>query len=205
MKNKKIKLVKKSNYIYGSFRESLSYIAQSKNYIFSILILFLVFGFFGYFVSLPNNLYLALMNMIKNLVSQVEDLNVFELIGFIFINNLKASFFALFFGIVLGIFPLVVIMFNGFLVGFVAKISVANSDFGLWSLWRLLPHGIFELLAVFVSAGLGLKLGTVIFSKNIEKEMKNRIILSIKTFFFFVLPLLFIAAVIESILISFFS
>jgi len=37
---------------------------------------------------------------------------------------------------------------------------------GFLSLWRLLPHGIFELPAVFISLGMGLKIGMFIFQKK---------------------------------------
>jgi len=40
-------------------------------------------------------------------------------------------------------------------------LSVGIEGYGI--LWRLVPHGIFELPAVFISLGLGIKLGTFIF------------------------------------------
>jgi stage II sporulation protein M len=194
----------KGNFIYRNFIDGLKFIKTSKNYIFFALCIFILFAIIGYFITLPTLLYNQLMFFIKNLASQTAGLNVFGLIGFIFWNNLKSSFFALFFGICLGLLPFVMIVFNGFILGFVSRLSVDKSSEGIFSLWRLLPHGIFELFAVFISVGLGFKLGTVLFSKNPQKELKNRFILSVKTFFFVVLPLLFVAAIIEGILIFYF-
>jgi stage II sporulation protein M len=204
MVKKKNSKTLKDNFIYGNFIDGLKFIKTSKNYIFFALFLFILFAIIGYFITLPTLLYDQLMLLIKSLADQTNGLDIFGLIGFIFWNNLKSSFFALFFGIFLGIMPLIVIVFNGFLVGFVSRLSVDKSSEGIFSLWRLLPHGIFELFAVFISVGLGFKLGTVLFSKNPQKELKNRFILSVKTFFFVVLPLLFVAAIIEGILIFYF-
>ena len=105
------------------------------------------------------------------------------------------------FGIFLGIFPMVVAMLNGYILGFVALLSVSNE--GIFVLWRLVPHGVFELPAVFISLGLGLKFGTFFFQKNKSESFRNYLWNSIKTFVFIVLPLLVIAAIIEGALIAF--
>jgi stage II sporulation protein M len=76
---------------------------------------------------------------------------------------------------------------------------------GILVLWRLLPHGIFELPALFLSAGLGLRLGTFIFRKNKLKSLKNYLFESLRVFLFIIFPFLLIAAIIEGILISFFG
>ena len=44
-----------------------------------------------------------------------------------------------------------------------------SSDVCSSDLFRLLPHGIFELPAIFISLGLGLRFGMFIFQK--EKEI----------------------------------
>ena len=68
-------------------------------------------------------------------------------------------------------------------------------------LWRIFPHGIFELPAVFISLGLGLKLGTFIFQRNKLKAFAEFFWNSLRVFLFIVLPLLIIAAIIEGSLI----
>jgi stage II sporulation protein M len=80
-----------------------------------------------------------------------------ELISFIFLNNLQSSFFGMVFGIALGIFSMITSVLNGYLLGFVSSKAVYEG--GILVLWRLFPHGIFELPALFLSTGLGLKLG----------------------------------------------
>jgi stage II sporulation protein M len=111
-----------------------------------------------------------------------------------------ASLIGLFFGVVFGIIPLYLAVLNGYVVGFVSKIAIQQA--GISSLWRLFPHGVFELPAIIISLALGLKLGFFLFSKNPNKEFIKRLILSLKTVFFIILPLLVIAALIEGSLIT---
>jgi len=77
------------------------------------------------------------------------------------------------FGIFLGIFPLIIIIINGYVLGFVANQTAMV--FGGGILWRLLPHGIFEIPAIMIAVGLGLKLGIslihnciIFYNKNIS-------------------------------------
>ena len=69
------------------------------------------------------------------------------------------------------------------------------------SLLKLLPHGIFELPAIFIALGIGLKLGTFPFQKEPEKSLKRFLGNSIRVFLLIVLPLLLIAGIIEGLLI----
>ena len=91
---------------------------------------------------------------------------------------------------------------NGYILGFVMLKSVQAN--GALVLWKLLPHGIFELPALFISLGLGVKLGAFIFKKNKIKTLKIYLFESARVFVFVILPLLFIAAIIEGSLIFLF-
>ena len=115
-------------------------------------------------------------------------------------NNIQSSFLGVLYGVVFGIFPVVSAMVNGYLLGFVAAKSVEVE--GVFILWRLFPHGIFELPALFLSLGLGLKLGSFLFQKNKIESLKDYLINSLRVFVLVIIPLLIIAAVIEGILIS---
>tara|TARA_Y100000034_G_C6716675_1_gene316852 strand:- start:368 stop:697 length:330 start_codon:yes stop_codon:yes gene_type:complete len=106
-------------------------------------------------------------------------------------------------GIFLGIFSFLILIVNGYVLGFVASKSVAVE--GILVLWRLLPHGIFEIPAVMISAGLGLKLGAYLFVKHKKGDFKQWLLNSLRVFLFIVVPLLIIAAIIEGILIIFLS
>jgi stage II sporulation protein M len=91
-------------------------------------------------------------------------------------------------------------MINGAVLGYVfSRVYVL---YGASDFWRILPHGIFELPAIFIALGLGVKLGFFIFSGNIKQEFLRRFYYSFLVFLFVVVPLLIIAAIIEGLLIT---
>ncbi|MBS3094358.1 stage II sporulation protein M [Candidatus Pacearchaeota archaeon] len=185
------------------YKKSFNYLRESKNFIFSIVALFFIFALIGFFVPLPEVLSKELILMLKKLLGGLEGLSSFGMIKFIFLNNLQSSFAGLFLGLFFGIVPIIVTLVNGFILGFVARIAV-NAD-GIFALWKVFPHGIFELPAVFISLGLGVKFGTFIFNKKIFESFKDYLWNSLRVFILIVVPLLIISAIIEGSLISFFS
>ncbi|MDO8467671.1 MAG: stage II sporulation protein M [Nanoarchaeota archaeon] len=198
MANKRI-LKKKKTSLLGQYKLSWNYIKESQKYIWSIVILFFLFSLIGLFFPVPFGLEGKLMDVLKELVAKTEGLKGLDLIGFIFWNNLQASFFGIVFGALLGLFPFLATVFNGYLLGFVSKIVIGKES--IFSLWRLFPHGIFELPAVFISFGLGLRLGLFFIERN-DKDWKYYFVNSLRVFILIVIPLLIVAAIIEGILIS---
>ncbi len=186
------KLSVKEQYI-----KSWEFIKESKNFIFVIIGIFFLSTLIGFFIPVPDSLSKLILSYIKDIVKQTSNLSGLELIAFIFFNNLKSSFFGLILGIFFGILPSFIAIFNGYILGFVSFESVKEN--GIFILWRLLPHGIFELPAVFISLGLGMKLATSLFNK---KELRKNFIDALRTFLFVVIPLLIIAAIIEGTLIK---
>ena len=100
-------------------------------------------------------------------------------------------------GVFIGLFPITSAVVNGYLIGFIANHAVAEK--GVLVLWRLLPHGIFELPAVFISMGLGLKIGIGLLK---EENLKKNFVNALRVFVFVVLPLLIIAGIIEGVLVG---
>lgn len=188
---------KKNKSLKKFYSERLKFLKESKRYIFSISLVFLFFALVGYFF--PVFFEDKIMELIKQLLEKFIGLNLEQTILMIFLNNLQASFFSMVFGIAFGILPLFSAVVNGYLVGFVAEKAVAEG--GILVLWRLFPHGIFELPAVLISMGLGLKIGFEVFKKKAEKSLKRNLIESWKLFYSVVLPLLVIAAIIEGTLV----
>ncbi len=150
------------------------FLKKSKNYIFFVIILFLIFGIVGYFLhDVVNILYKGvfgadlgdvILTYIEDLILETQGMSQKELIGFIFLNNFQSSVSGILLGAVYGILPFFATVINGYLLGFVANLSV--QDQGVLVLWRILPHGIFELPAIFVALGLGLKIGDYFFRKS---------------------------------------
>ncbi len=167
--------------------------------IYWITAIFFVFSIIGFFVPFPEEVMSMVLDYIRQILMQTQGLSMPELILFIFRNNLQASLIGMLFGIVLGVVPVFFAVFNGVILGIVSSLTVSERGFS--SLFSLLPHGIFELPAVFISLGLGLKLGSFIFQKDKRRFFKRSVISSLKVFVFIVIPLLLIASVIEGTLI----
>ena len=176
--------------VYDFFREIKWHFVLSMG----IFFLLLVVGF-----TLPIFFREQILNLISQLSSSIESKNLAGIITFIFLNNLRSSFFAFIFGIFLGIFPVVALVVNGYLLGFVLRLSAEEK--GILTFWKILPHGVFELPAIFLSTAVGIKIGTDLFKrkKNISKNYRE----GLRFFILVVIPLLVIAAIIEGSLIWF--
>ncbi len=76
----------------------------------------------------------------------------------IMVNNIMVSIMAFAYGITLGLGTLYVLVQNGLMLGGLAAL-VTDAGHGtlFWSL--ILPHGVFELFSIFLSAGAGLSIG----------------------------------------------
>lgn len=181
------------------YSEAWKYIKQSREYIYFSIIVFFIFALIGFFIAPPEYLSTKILEFIQQLLERTKNLSGLELIGFIFLNNLQSSFFIFILGFIFAIFPVIALISNGYLLGYVAA-TTSKID-GLLSIWRILPHGIFELPALFLALGLGIKFGGFIFNKNPKKTFLENLFQGMRVFFFFVIPLLIIAAIIEGILI----
>ncbi len=173
------------------------YLKKARFCFFIVLALFLISTLVGFF--LPIFLKEYIFNFIEQLMQKTEGMGFFQLFIFIFQNNLTTAFIGMLLGLVFGILPLILAVFNGYVIGFVTKIVVSETSF--FSVLRLLPHGIFELPALILSLGLGLKLATFFMSEDKKKQFKYDLENSLRVFLLAILPLLLIAAVIETSLI----
>jgi stage II sporulation protein M len=162
-------------------------------------LIFFGFALIGFFIPVPDYLTQEIIKMLQEIVKRTEGMSQFNLITFILFNNLQSSFLGLVLGVFIGVFPVIFAAFNGYVLGFVALLSVDAGGAGV--LWKLLPHGIFELPAVFISLGLGLRAGTLLFHHARLKSFRYYFNEFARTFIFVVIPLLIIAAIIEGSLI----
>ncbi len=127
----------------------------------------------------------------------------------IFLNNAFVSLISLVLGLALGILPILFIVFNGYLIGVISYLVAQERGF-LFIFLALLPHGILELPMVFLSAAIGLRLGHQVISALLgnETEIKREFIEGLKFYIFWILPLLLLAAIIETfitpLILSFF-
>ncbi len=180
------------------FYEALSYLRKSLTFVYVACALFLASGIIAFLF--PEN-FSFFDDWLRDIVNRIIGLSPFELILFIFQNNTLSALFALLLGVALGIVPIANVLVNGALLGYVfARVFEAG---GISIVWRIVPHGIFELPAIMISIGLGIKLGFFIFSRHKKAAFIERFISSLNVFIYIIVPLLIIAAVIEGLLISF--
>jgi stage II sporulation protein M len=157
--------------MFENYKKSWKFIKESKKFIFVIIGVFLFFTLVGFFIPAPSSISAWIANYIKSIVNETSGFSLIQMISFLFFNNLKSSLAGMIFGVFLGIFSILVALFNGYILGFVLSESVKAN--GILILWKLLPHGIFELSAVFISLGLGLRMGiNVLFNKK-KGGLKN--------------------------------
>lgn len=179
-------------------KREIKFLKESKHYIFVSIIIFLCFSVIGFIFPVFKE---QILEMIQELQGIFQGLNLWETIGLIFFNNAKASLIAIMTGVFFGVFPLLIALTNGYIIGFVSNIVTYETS--VFELWRLLPHGIFELPAVLISIGLGLKIGIEVLTKPTIKNLEYNLNESLRTFVQIIIPLLVIAAIIEGVLIFF--
>lgn len=190
---------RKENFWQKNYSLSWQFIKESRNYILFVLFLFLLFVIVALVYQPPE--VVKLMNeLVEKILKETAGLNCWQLIIYILNNNLWNSFIMMLLGVFFGIFPFLTASANGYVLGFVADKSVQLEGAGV--LWRLFPHGIFELPAVILALGLGINLGMFWFVRDKKKEFLRRLEQSLRVFLFVVLPLLIIAAIIEGVLIA---
>jgi len=185
--------------IKKEYQKSFEYLKNSKNYIYAVIGIFVFFTLFGFFVPASESVSNQIMKFLEELFAKTANMDQKELIEFILVNNIQSSFFGMILGFFFGIFSIITTIANGYLLGFVSALTVNSQGFGI--LWRLVPHGIFELPALFISLGLGLKLGTFFLEKEKSKAFRNYLWNSLRVFLYIIIPLLLAAALIEGSLI----
>lgn len=80
----------------------------------------------------------------------------------IWVNNISASLYAVLFGVILPIVPLVSLMMNGVLIGLFQNMTQVENALSPFQFYlSLAPHGIFELPAFFIAVFLGIRFGLV--------------------------------------------
>lgn len=177
---------------------SISYLKLHRKYVYAATLVFFASAIIGYIFSSSFSFF---DRILEEIAHSTQNLDYLELIWFIFSNNVTSSLSVLFLGVFFCIFPLFNAVFNGVILGYVY--SKAASVAGYLVIWRLLPHGIFELPAIFISLGLGIHLGFSFFGRDKIKTFKLRFNESLKAFLIIVVPLLALASIIESSLIFF--
>ena len=172
-----------------------------KKCIILVTAIFIVSAVSGYLYAASNPFESArVMQELSDDLGWITDLDPILILFVIFLNNAIKSFLVILLG-VLVIVPTMFIMFNGYILGIVMCES-ARIEGPLYIAAAILPHGIIELPMVFVSAALGTRIGMMVLlrisGKIPTEEILSTLKWSISFYFRWILPLLFVAAVIET-------
>jgi len=180
--------------------EIKSYLRSLKYYILFSSFVFIFSTLSGYIFALiyPTEIQQVLEEVKKALFIE-EEATSLQLFFFIFENNASKLFIMLLLGIFAGLIPFLSVLANGVILGIVAQI-VTNDISWTFFFLGILPHGVIEIPVLIISAAIGMRIGKLavwrIFRrhKNFRKEWTK----AIKFYILILVPLLFIAALIEA-------
>ncbi len=130
-------------------------------FIFSIILFFagVVIG------GTPNAPAEYLEQQIKGIAAIAKDANEsnnpeFAMFLLITMNNIFNTILVMGLGIIAGIMPVIMLVSNGMIIGYLlGEISTDGQNVWLLVVKGLLPHGIFELSAVFLGCAFGMRFG----------------------------------------------
>ncbi|MHC1564035.1 MAG: stage II sporulation protein M [Candidatus Hecatellaceae archaeon] len=117
----------------------------------------------------------------------------------IFTNNFSKTLIIMLLGLLFAVPPVLFILANGFILG-VVGFEVIECKGILFLALGVLPHGVFEVSAAALSTALGIKIGIAAYrrAKRRSFEVQRTLKLCLKTYFSLVVPLLFLAALVET-------
>ena len=191
-------------YDVGNKEQALQYLKDLRKEIVIVALLFVLSVAIGYVVAIMHpEMVMQSLEELEGLVDLLKNLSPIEIMFLIFLNNSIKSLFVLVLGVFFGVVPLLFIAYNGYFLGiFSHKILMEQSL--LYLAGGLLPHGIIEIPMVVISAAVGIRLGLKVIAafKGESVSLKEEMITGIKFFFYWIMPLLFIAAVVETFITS---
>lgn len=169
---------------------------------FAIFLFGTLFSLILVFINVDNaNMFLppALVNATKSgLTGGAKEWNYPLMSSYIMTNNISVSLRAFVFGLSLGLGTIYILFANGALLGaLTALIYMYGNPTNFWSL--ILPHGIIELTAIFISGAAGLIIAKSILIPG-EYSVKHSLIAGAKKSISLILGvvlLLIIAGIIE--------
>ncbi|SDG14919.1 stage II sporulation protein M [Fontibacillus panacisegetis] len=161
----------------------------------------------------------ALVSLVSGDVEQIRELSrklsetaipELSFFTFIFLNNAIKSVVVIFMGAIFGVIPLIFLLMNGVILGWVVAMTASQgADLFDLIVRGLLPHGIIEIPAIIIASGFGLQFGYLVLKGLGElgaRDSSERTI-DLKAFMrsagrgaFWIVILLLVAAVIESTL-----
>ncbi|MBD0384918.1 stage II sporulation protein M [Paenibacillus sedimenti] len=195
-----------------NFKELLAHLKEMKHY---FIVVVLVFGF-SFYLGWANSdqFSIFLNNQLESLKSLSQTLSSKEnpqlwFFVFIFLNNAFKSVIIIFLGLLLGVFPLFMLVANGMILGYVLTLQTHESTLSV-VLKGILPHGIIEIPVILIACAYGLKLGMLVWKAGLQIFLRSeartvrveliRVLRLTKPLSVCIVVLLLLAAIIESTL-----
>jgi stage II sporulation protein M len=180
--------------------KDIEYIYSLRKYLITVAAIFLLSLMTGLLVSIKNPEFSEnYLEMFKQSFGWIKTLPPLAVMLLIFLNNAFKSLLALVLGLGLGIIPFLFVAGNGIVIGMLGD-TISRQHGTVFVVASLLPHGIIEVPMLLISAGIGLRLGYVIYLslKGLRIDIKTELRQGFRFYMRVILPLLFIAAVIET-------
>jgi stage II sporulation protein M len=178
-----------------------------------VLIVFISIALLSHLILVknPEQAQKKFVDLAKNLLKKIPlHASGFKLCLAIFLNNLKVSLFSILFGLIPFIFfPILGAIANGFSIGVISSASYIKGFDFVFFLISIVPHGVFELPAIFYAVSIGVSLSyqiskRILFGYDSSDEpfflMLKRIF---KTWVGVIIPLLLVASIIEAFVTPF--
>lgn len=189
------------------YKETLpKVIKNSEKEIKFIAFLFMIFIVLGFFLmskesEVAQNIIQSALNKLSNIID--DGGSGFGVFFPILLNNLKVTLIIVLTGWILGIMPILLTFSNGFIIGAVVKLGSVIAGLSVFKIiLSLIPHGIIELPAFVLIISLAYKTGKyafcVLFKKAPAKELAVSVVQMLTIFVLVVVPMLVVAALIES-------
>jgi stage II sporulation protein M len=177
------------------------YLKDLRKFIYVSVALFLIFYAAGYIMGIENhaNSDSALNNYARQIspsIGQPQDVEMMS----IFINNAWISLTEIVLGLLIGFWPVFYTLYFGIRLGLIDS-SIVTSQGIFYAVIGTIPHGIVELPALLLSAAIGLRYGYVILNSLVLRKggpVKKELFMGMAFFVMCILPLLFVAAFLES-------
>lgn len=179
--------------------EIKKYAREIKPYIILSFLIF-IFGILGgyFFAQNFHHQTEEIVKQLQSLYSPVKEEDSLGLFIFILENNITKLLAALILGIFAGLIPIASVFINGILLGIFAYVFSEKLS---WSflIAGILPHGIFEIPALILSTAIGIHIGAVAVRKLFGRKEKfmDEFAKGLRFFISVVVPILFLAALIE--------
>ncbi len=140
-----------------------------------------------------------IMNLIAGQFDGFEDKDSFGLMVSLFLHNALICALMAILGIALGFITLLLVFDNGLMIGLIGTMAAGRIGLPI-ALAAILPHGIIEIPAMMLSSAIGLYLGYCILVRLFGRRigLTKEILESAKMFVAMVLPMLLVAAFVES-------